>query len=207
MRYLDTAPSYSRGRSEKLIGLALEGYERGEFFIATKTLYRNGDEARRELDDSLKRLNVDYVDSVQAHALRGDVDALFGPEAVLKAMEKAREEGLIRHIGVTGHANPKYMIDAIRRYPFATVLVPVNPLDFSHLSFTREFLPAARERKTPVIAMKVFADGSLLRDGLFTARQCLHYALSHDPVAVVVPGCDAIRHVEEGYKERKKKGD
>jgi len=199
VRYLDTAPSYSRGRSERLIGRALEGYDRGEFFIATKTLYRKGDEARRELDGSLKRLNVDYVDSVQAHALRGDVDALFGPEAVLKGLEKARGEGLFRHIGVTGHANPKYLIDAIRRYPFATVLVPVNPLDVSYLSFTREFLPAARDREIPVIAMKVFADGSLLRDGLFTARQCLHYALSQDPVAVVVPGCDAIRHVEEAH--------
>jgi aryl-alcohol dehydrogenase-like predicted oxidoreductase len=169
VRYLDTAPSYSRGRSETLIGLALEGYDRSEFFIATKTLYRNGDEARRDVEGSLRRLKVEYVDSVQAHAVSGDVDALFGPQAVLKGLEKARGENLVRHIGVTGHANPKYLIDAIRRYPFATVLVPVNPMDASYLSFGRELLPVARERKIPVIAMKVFADGALLRAGLRTS--------------------------------------
>lgn len=199
VRYIDTAPSYSRGRAEARIGLALEGYDRSEFFIATKTLYRNGDEARRDVDASLKRLKMDYVDSVQAHALRNDVDTLFGPAAVLKALEKAREEKIIHHIGVTGHANPKYLVDAIQRYPFATALVPVNPLDVSYLSFTREFLPVAAERKVPVIAMKVLADGALLGEGRLTVDECLHYALSQDAVAVVVPGCDAIAHVDEDH--------
>ncbi|MDY7110468.1 MAG: aldo/keto reductase [Planctomycetota bacterium] len=200
VRYIDTAPTYSRGRAEDRIGRALEGYDRREFFIATKTIYRKGDEARRDLEGSLKRLRVEHVDSIQAHALRHDVDELFGPDAVLAAMEKAREEGLIRHIGVTGHANPRYLIDAIRRYPFATALVPVNPLDVSYLSFTREFLPVAAERKVAVIAMKVLADGVLLRDDLFIAAECLHYALSQPAVAVVVPGCDAMAHVNTDHE-------
>lgn len=199
VRYIDTAPTYSRGRAEMRIGRALEGYDRGEFFIATKTTQRNGDDARRDLDGSLKRLRVDHVDSVQAHALHDDVDTLFGPEAVLKALEKAREEKIIHHIGVTGHANPKYLIDAIQRYPFATALVPVNPLDVSYLSFTRDFLPVAAERKVAVIAMKVLADGALLGEGRLTAKECLHYALSQDAVAVVVPGCGAIAHVDEDH--------
>lgn len=199
VRYIDTAPSYSRGRAEMRIGRALEGYDRSEFFIATKTTQRNGDDARRDVDASLKRLKMDHVDSVQAHALHDDVDTLFGPAAVLEALEKAREEKVIRHIGVTGHANPKYMVDAVQRYPFATALVPVNPLDVSYLSFTREFLPVAAERKVAVIAMKVLADGALLGEGRLTVRECLDYALSQEAVAVIVPGCGAVAHVEEDY--------
>jgi aryl-alcohol dehydrogenase-like predicted oxidoreductase len=199
VRYIDTAPTYNRGRAEDRIGRALEGYDRDDFFIATKTTCRHGDEARRDLEGSLRRLRVDHVDSLQAHSLRHDVDELFGPDAVLKAMEKARDEGLIRHIGVTGHYHPQNLIDAVRRYPFATALVPVNPLDVSYLSFTRAFLPVAAERKVAVIAMKVLADGMLLKDNLFTAAECLHYALSQKAVAVVVPGCDAMAHVDADY--------
>jgi aryl-alcohol dehydrogenase-like predicted oxidoreductase len=200
VRYIDTAPSYSRGRAEDRIGRALEGYDRSEFFLATKTTCRKGEDARRDLEGSLKRLRVDHVDSIQAHSLRHDVDALFGPDAVLAAMEKARDEVLVRHIGVTGHYHPQDLIDAVRRYPFATALAPVNPLDVSYLSFTREFLPVAAERKVAVIAMKVLADGMLLRDGLFTAAECLHYALSQEAVAVVVPGCDAMAHVDTDHE-------
>jgi len=197
VRYLDTAPSYSRGRSERLIAAAMQGYDRDEFFIATKALERNGDDARRGVEQSLKRLGVAHVDLLQVHAVADDWRSLFGDDAVLKALEKASEEGIIKHIGITGHKNPRYLIEAVKRYPFVTALVPVNPLDTKHLSFTREFLPVAKERGVAVVAMKVFAGGGLLAGGRFTARQCLHYALSRDPVAVVVPGCDALSHVDE----------
>jgi len=197
VRYIDTAPTYSRGRSERLIGEALQGYDRRDFFIATKALDRGGDDARRGVEGSLKRLRVERIDLLQVHAVAKDWKSIFGNDAVLKALETARQEGLIGHLGITGHQNPKYLIEAIRRYPFATALVPVNPLDTKYLSFIREFLPFAKERGMAVIAMKVFAGGGLLADGRFTAAECLHYALSQDAVSVAVPGCDAIEHVDE----------
>jgi predicted aldo/keto reductase-like oxidoreductase len=128
-----------------------------------------------------------------------DVDTLFGRDAVLEGLEKARDEKLTRHIGITGHVNPSYLIDAIGRFDFATALVPINPIDTKYLSFTREFVPAAKERNVAVIAMKVFAGGSLLSGGQFTAAELLRYALSQDHVAIAVPGCEAVSHVEEAW--------
>ncbi|MCK4873350.1 MAG: aldo/keto reductase [Phycisphaerales bacterium] len=199
VRYIDTAPSYGNGRSETRIGLALQGYERSEFFIATKTLERSGDAARRELEQSLARLGLDSVDSVQIHSLKNDIDSLFGPDAVLKALEKAREEKLVKHIGITAHFNPKYLIEAVKHYPFATVLVPINPLDTKYLSFTREFLPVAKAHDVAVVAMKVYAGGVLLEDGKLTPAECVHYALSQAGVDVIIPGCETIAHVDDAY--------
>jgi aryl-alcohol dehydrogenase-like predicted oxidoreductase len=201
VRYLDTAPSYSRGRAEKRLGAALAacGVNRAEFFIATKTQRRDGAGARRELEESLKRLGVDYVDALQVHEVHDDVDRLFGAGAVVPELEKARDEGLIRHIGVTGHRDPAYLVEAVRRYEFATALVPVNPMDVKHLSFIRGFLPVAAERGTAVIAMKVFAGGGLLEDGRFAAGELLRYALSTPHVAAAVPGCETVAHVQEAH--------
>jgi len=201
VRYLDTAPSYSRGRSEQRIGAALAacGVDRSEFFIATKTLRRDGSGARRELEESLERLGTDYVDALQVHEVHDDVDSVLGEGAVLGALEKARGEGLIRHIGITCHRNPQYIIEAVRRYEFDLALVPVNPLDVKHRSFVREFLPLAAEKGTAVIAMKVYAGGSLLDDDRFTAGELLGYALSVPHVDVAVPGCDEIEHVAEAH--------
>lgn len=200
IRYLDTAPSYSRGRAEDRIGQALKGRDRDEYFIATKTLERDGDAARKDIEQSLKRLSTDHVELVQAHALSTDVDSLFGEDAVLKTLETMRQEGTIGAIGVTVHQNPKYAVEAVRRYPFATALVPVNVWDTLQYSFISEFLPVARERDVAVIAMKVFAGGNLLKGGKLTARQCLQYALSQDHVAVAVPGCETIAHVDEVFE-------
>ena len=199
VRYIDTAPSYGAGRSERRVGAAVRasGIPRDEFFVATKTLRRDAGGARSELEESLERLGLDFVDCVQVHEVHDDVERLFGEDAVLAELEKARGEGLISHIGITGHRNPSYLMQAIERFDFVTALVPVNPLDTKHLSFIGDFLPVARERKVAVIAMKVFAGGSLLSDGRFTAGELLRYALSQDEVSVVVPGCETIEHVDE----------
>lgn len=209
VRYFDTAPSYGDGKSERRIGRAIREYrregvalDRGELFIATKTLRRDADGARRELEESLKRLGLSYVDSVQCHEVHDDVDSLFGKGAVVQALEKARDEGLVRYIGITGHRNPKWLIDAIGRYPFATALVPVNPFDTHHLSFVREFLPVAREKQVAVVAMKIYGGGFLLdiksESGgpEFHPGDLLQYALSQEGVAVAVPGCRSVAHVE-----------
>jgi len=202
VRYMDTAPSYGNGKSERRIGRAVRecGLERGEFFIATKTRRRDADGARRELEQSLQYLQTEYVDSVQVHAVHDDFESVFAEESVLKALERARDEGLVRHIGITGHANPKYLTTCIRRYPFATALVPINPIDTKHLSFVREFLPVAREEEVAVIGMKVYGGGSLLRAEDVQAGELLQYALSQEGVNVVVPGCEKIAYVDEAFE-------
>ncbi len=136
---------------------------------------------------------------LQVHEVHDDVGTLFGPDSVLAALERARDEGLVRHIGITGHRNPRHLVEAVRRYEFATALVPVNPLDVKHLSFIRDFVPVAAERGVGVVAMKVFAGGRLLEGGRFTAAELLRYALSREHVPVAVPGCGAVAHVQEAH--------
>ncbi len=202
VRYLDTAPSYGAGSSERSIGRAIaeSGLERGAFFVATKTLRRDGPGARRELEESLERLGLDQVDSISAHEVHDDVESLFGPGAVLAALRKAKDEGLTRHIGITGHRNPKYLVAAVERFEFDTALVPVNPLDRRHLSFIEDFAPVAARRGVAVVAMKVYGGGSLVGGGRLEAGELLRYALSQPHVAVVVPGCESVEHVEDAVE-------
>ncbi len=201
IRYFDTAPSYGNGTSEKRIGIALKqsGVKRADFFIATKTLARKADGARRELEESLKRLQMEYVDSIQVHAVSNDYETVFTDDSVLNGLEKAKEEGLVRHIGFTVHTNPQYAIECMERYSFDTALVPINPIDTKYLSFTRKFLPVAIEKKIGVVAMKVYAGGSLLKAKKATAGELLQYALSQPGVHIVVPGCERVEHIDEAF--------
>ncbi|KAA3614422.1 MAG: aldo/keto reductase [Planctomycetota bacterium] len=194
-RYFDTAPSYNRGRSESRLGKALGRYPRQELFLATKTLERSASGALKELDQSLKRLQMEYVDSVQVHEVRSaeDVEALLAKDGVLAGLERARKEGKIRHIGLTCHRDPKFALLAIERYPFATALVPVNPLDCHHLSFTQGFVAKAAAKGVAVIAMKVYAGGALPKaKPEIAAGDLLAFALNQPGVTVAVPGADSL---------------
>lgn len=201
VRCFDTAPSYANGTSERRVGRALRGVLAGEnragLWLATKTIERGGAAARRELEQSLARLGVDYLDAVQVHEVHSDWEGLFAKDAVVAALQQAREEGLVRAIGLTCHRHPKYAKAAIERFPFATALVPVNPIDVQLHSFTRDFLPFAAERQVAVVAMKLFAGGQLVDAGRLTARDCLRYALAQPQVDLIVPGCETVAEIEE----------
>lgn len=212
VRYLDTAPSYHAGHSESRVGAAVKRWveshapegraaARGELYVATKTLDRTSDGARRELEASLKRLGLEFVDCIQCHEVHDDWERLFEKDGALAGLEKARDEGLTKHIGITCHRDPSYAISAIRRFPFVTALVPINPIDVQHHSFVRGFLPFAVENDVAVIAMKVFGGGFLLNtrddagERAFTPGDLLRYALAQPGVAVCVPGCETLEHV------------
>lgn len=186
---------------------------RADFYIATKTLRRDAAGAREELEQSLKRLKLEYVDAVQVHEVHDDVGRLFEKDSVLDALRKAQDEGLVKFVGVTGHRNPKWLVEAITRNPptqdgdkvrgFVSALVPVNPIDVQHFSFVKDFLPKAAELNVAVVAMKVYGGGYLLgltnEDGSkkLAAGELLRYALAQKGVAVAVPGCDKVEHVDE----------
>lgn len=208
VRYLDTAPSYHAGRSELRVGAAIKRWTeahgpeaRTELYVATKTLDRTADGARRELEASLKRLGIESVDCIQCHEVHGDWERLFEKDGALAGLEKARDEGLTKHIGITCHRDPSYAINAIQRFSFATALVPINPIDVQHHSFVRGFLPFAAENGFAVVAMKVFGGGFLLNtrdekgERVFTPGDLLRYALAQPGVAVCVPGCETLEHV------------
>ena len=125
--HFDTAADY--GDSELHYGRWMPEI-RDRIFLSTKTGLREKDPARRQIEASLKRLRVDNVDLLQLHAVGDleDLDRATGRDGSLEAAIQAKEEGLVGAIGITGHGNgaPATHLEALRRYPFETVLTPWN---------------------------------------------------------------------------------
>jgi aryl-alcohol dehydrogenase-like predicted oxidoreductase len=127
VNHIYTAASY--GDSELRIGPWLERH-RDRFFLATKTGERTGDAARAQLERSLERLRVDAVDLVQLHNLveEDEWQVAHGPGGAVEALARARDEGLVRHVGVTGHGLriPRMHLRSLERFPFDSVLLPYS---------------------------------------------------------------------------------
>jgi aryl-alcohol dehydrogenase-like predicted oxidoreductase len=127
VNHLDTAASY--GESELRIAPWMPEH-RSHFFLATKTGERRGDAARAELERSLARLEVDHVDLIQLHNLvePDEWEVAFAPGGAVEALAAARDEGLVSHIGVTGHGTriAGMHLRSLERFPFDSVLLPVS---------------------------------------------------------------------------------
>src|SRR5438093_2304440 len=132
--YCDTAPAYAG--SLDYYGAAL-GRRRQQVFLASKSHERTRDGSLRLLDDSLRRLRTDHLDLWQLHDLRTsqDLDHIFAKGGAIEALVRAREEGRVRFLGVTGHHHPAILMEAMRRFDFDTVLVALNAADIHRLSF------------------------------------------------------------------------
>ncbi|MGV3758157.1 MAG: aldo/keto reductase [Actinomycetota bacterium] len=127
VNHLDTAASY--GDAELRMGPWMAEH-RDRFFLATKTGERQGTAARAELERSLERLRVDSVDLIQLHNLvePEEWEIAFAPGGAVEALARAQEEGLVRHLGVTGHGTriAGMHLRSLERYPFASVLLPFS---------------------------------------------------------------------------------
>ncbi|MGQ9494494.1 MAG: aldo/keto reductase [Anaerolineae bacterium] len=192
IRYFDTAWIYSAGQSEARVGLVAK-HRRREMWIATKTWDTTRDGARRQLEESLKRLQTGYVDEWRLHNVSRfeRLDAMTAKGGALEAAIQAREEGLVRLISISGHGNPQVLIEALRRFPFDTVLVAVSVLDHFIYSFAEEFLPFAQQQGVGVVGMKVFGYKVLAR----VAERALRYALAL-PLTTVIVGCSKMEELE-----------
>lgn len=140
INHFDTAAGY--GDSELRLGPWMPRI-REQIFLATKTTKRKRDEAYREIEHSLERLQVQSVNLLQLHSI-GDIEQLdlaTGPGGALEAAIAAQEQGLIGAIGITGHGHgaPATHREALRRYPFATVLTPLNPVLYRDPDYRRDF--------------------------------------------------------------------
>ena len=127
INHVDTAFSY--GRSQEILGNWIKRNGR-PFFLATKTEMRTKAEAYEQIRRSLELLHVDQVDLIQLHALHEEDEwqTAFGPGGVLEAVVDARDEGLVRFIGVTGHGVPvpEFHLRSLEQFDFDTVLLPYN---------------------------------------------------------------------------------
>jgi aryl-alcohol dehydrogenase-like predicted oxidoreductase len=158
VNHLDTAADY--GDSELRIGPWMAEH-RAKFFLATKTHERTADAARTSLERSLERLQVDSVDLIQLHNLvePEEWDVAHGPGGAVEGLVRAQEEGLVRHIGVTGHGNriAAMHLRSLERHPFASVLLPysyVGLLDPGYRADVEALLALCAERGVAVQTIK-----------------------------------------------------
>jgi len=200
VRYCDTAPAYQQsqdyyGEAFRAAGAAA----RAGVVLASKTHERSRDGALRLLDDSLRRLGTTWLDVWQLHDLRelSELDEIFGRGGAIEAVERARADGRVRHVGLTGHHDPEILLEAMRRYDFDSVLCPVNPADPRHRPFVTTVIPAARARGMGVVAMKVMAAGRLLQSGEASAAECIEYAASYADTCII--GMTSVAEVRENF--------
>jgi len=168
VRFFDNARRYNNGRSEEYMGQFLTPKYRDQIFLMTKAPAPTGEGVRQQLEESLKALNTDYLDLWQIHALRTpqDVDDRINA-GVLDVFLDAREKGLTRYLGFTGHVNPAthlYFLNFLeeRGLQFDTCQMPLNVCDPSFESFEKHVLPVLLEKEYGVIAMKTMAGGSMM---------------------------------------------
>lgn len=204
--FLDNSWDYHKGASEKRMGKALRGGYRERAFLMTKIDGRSTESATKQLDESLKRLGVDYIDLVQHHEVirYEDADRIFRKDGAQVALEKARKAGKLRYIGFTGHKDPSihlYMLRMAQDHDarIETVQMPLNLMDTHYRSFEKLVLPELVRRGIGVLGMKSMGYGIILKSRKVTAEECLRYALSL-PTSVVITGIDSMKILNQALE-------
>lgn len=197
--YCESARAYSA--SESYYGRSLK-VRRKEIFLTSKSHARDKLGALAHLNETLANMRTDYLDLWQVHDVRTqeDVDLISGPGGALEAFVEAKEKGLARFIGFTGHHDPHILATCLDIHPFDTVLMPVNPAEPAHESFIHHVLPRAQAQGMGIIGMKVYFRGFAAKLPWYSSMEpFFRYALSN-PVSTVVIGCDSIEQLEENVE-------
>ncbi|MCU1381976.1 MAG: putative oxidoreductase of aldo/keto reductase family [Acidobacteria bacterium] len=203
--FLDNSWDYFEGRSEQRMGKALHDGYRDKVFLMTKIDGRSKKEASRQLDDSLRRLDTDRIDLVQHHEVLRyeDPHRIFDEEGAHGALLDAQRAGKLRYIGFTGHKDPHihlHMIEVARAngVVFDAVQMPLNVMDAHYRSFAQLVVPRLVADQTGVLGMKSMGNGLILKSGVVTATECLHYALSL-PTSVVITGMESMERLDQAF--------
>jgi len=205
INYIDTSAYYggpnNKGTSERYIGEVMST-RRDETFLATKTFARSYDGAMSDLEKSLENLQTDKIDLWQIHSIDANenIERIFSDTGCLKAFEEARNQGIVRFLGITGHHSPTPMKTLLDRHPFDTVLLALNAADKYYRSFIENVLPTAVQKRIGVIGMKVPARGRIFdKGGIINMKEALSYTLSL-PVSTIIVGIGDILELEENIK-------
>ena len=165
-RHIDTAQMYGGGHTEELVGEAISFYNREKLFITTKV--RGGDlaykKAKQALEQSLNKLRTDYVDLYGIHSVNSveRLEQVTGDGGPLEAIVEAREAGMVRFIGITGHV-PATLIHALDRFDFDSITFPykfIQAADADYRKTVTELLQKCKERNTGVMIIKSIAKGA-----------------------------------------------
>ena len=206
MNFLDNSWDYHNGGSEVRMGKALRDGYRQKAFLMTKFDGRTKAAAAKQIDESLKRLQTDHIDLIQFHEniRMEDPDRFFAPGGAREAVLEARKAGKVRYIGFTGHKDPAVhlrMLDeaAANQFHFDTCQMPLNVMDAHFRSFSNQVVPRLVKEGIAVLGMKPMGDGIILKSGVVTPIECLHYALNL-PTSVVINGCESMERLNQAFK-------
>ena len=195
--YFDTAPAYSGSQSYYGSFWQGQAHLRASIFQTSKSAERSYDEAKADLKDSLRILGLDSLDLWQIHDVRSrqDIEEIEGPGGALRAFLEAKESGLVRFLGVTGHHDPSILLYAVENWPVDSVLMPVNPAEAVLGGFLDRVMPAAMDRGLAVIGMKVLGASHYIspQHGV-TAELLLRSALSRQ-ISTAIVGCSSPAEV------------
>ena len=185
VNFIDTARGYTV--SEEYLGNALKG-RREKFYIATKSMSRDYESMKRDIEISLKNLQTDYIDLYQMHNVKpAEYDTLFGEDKAYRALLEAKEQGKIKHIGITSHGL-ETVEKAVESDKFETIQFPYN-IDENQAD---EVFKRAYEKGVGTIVMKPLAGGAI-DDGTLAMK----YLLSREYIDVAIPGMDSPQQVIE----------
>jgi len=198
VNFFDSAHLYHNGASDETYGKALTDGRRQKILLMSKAEIRDRDGAMRQLELTLKRMNTDYLDLWQCHQVvaQEEVDQILAPNGSLEAFVKAKQQGKVRHIGFTGHADPAVHLRLLNATDaWETVQCPVNCIDPHYLSFIQNVLPAARKKGLGILGMKSNAMGGIGKNKIASIDECLRFAWTQD-VNVVVSGVESVDQLE-----------
>ena len=185
VNFIDTARGYTV--SEEYLGNALKG-RREKFYIATKSMSRDYESMKRDIEISLKNLQTDYIDLYQMHNVKpAEYDTLFGEDKAYRALLEAKEQGKIKHIGITSHGL-ETVEKAVESDKFETIQFPYNIVE----NQADEVFKRAYEKGVGTIVMKPLAGGAI-DDGTLAMK----YLLSREYIDVAILGMDSPQQVIE----------
>ena len=202
--FMDNAWEYNEGTSEEILGKALVG-RRDHVFLMTKVCTHGRDRAvaMRQLKQSLRRLKTDHLDLWQVHecVYPNDPERHFAPGGVIEALVEAKEQGLVRYVGFTGHKMPEIHLAMLAYgFPFDSVQMPLNCFDATFRSFERSVLPEARRQGLAILGMKSMGgEGDAVAKKVVTADESLRYAMSL-PVTTTISGIDSMRVLRQNVR-------
>ena len=186
INFFDSARAYTD--SEEKMGRALHARRDG-IYLASKALSRSADGMRRELETSLRNLRTGMIDLYQVHSVGSleELERILAPGGAYEALARAKEEGKIRWIGVTGHSRP-VLFKAVETELFDTVQLPFNPIENE---WEEDVLPAARKAGMGTIGMKPVAGGAIRNVGA-----SIRFSLTRG-IDVSIPGMDSVSQVDQ----------
>lgn len=188
MNFIDTARGYTI--SEELIGKAIFG-KRHNFILATKSMSRTYEGMKKDIEISLTNLKTNYIDLYQLHNVQLTEDI----SGALQALNEAKEEGKVKHIGITTHSI-EVLEREVDKNIFETIQFPYNIVEKQ----AEELFTKAKEKNIGIIVMKPLAGGAI-----DDSKLAIKYILNNENISVIIPGMESVMQIEENSSVQKGK--